>query len=115
MKVMISILITILSVCLYANDKSSAVQEKVVEVVISQKGFVPAQITLLPKQNLTLKITRTTDKTCMTELKNLDGSGVTSLPLNKVTTFKVGSFDQPQKVKLLCGMGMVAGLVTVGQ
>ena len=62
---------------------------------------------------MTLIITRKTDKTCMTELKNINGKGKTELPLNKEVRFTVGRLDKTGEIKLLCGMSMKAGVISV--
>jgi plastocyanin domain-containing protein len=93
--------------------KDQPVKERVVKVKVTEKGFVPPKIQVKTNEKLTLKITRLTDKTCMTELKNMNGEGETELPLNQETTFEVGTFNQPKSVQLLCGMEMVAGVVTI--
>lgn len=94
-----------------AHKKSA--KEKTVKVTISEDGFKPAQIEGQKGEDLVLLVTRTTDKTCMTELKNVNGKGETKLPLNKEVRFQVGHLDKSGDIKLLCGMDMKAGIVKV--
>lgn len=104
-----SLLISLLLVAGVAHADS----EKVVKVKISEDGFQPAQIEVKKGENLVLMVTRTTDKTCMKELKAVKGTGQTDLPLNKEVRFDVGALEKSGEVKLLCGMDMTAGVVKV--
>jgi len=81
---------------------------------VTEKGFEPAIVTAKAGQPITLAVTRTTDRTCATELvlkdANLDIRR--DLPLNKTVeiTFK------PTKTGDLvyaCGMDMYRGTVRV--
>jgi plastocyanin domain-containing protein len=99
------------------NKQKTAVEkitsQKTVKVEISEDGFKPANIKVNKGEDLVLLVTRKTDKTCMKELKNLDGSGQVKLPLNKEVKFEVGSSNKSGDVKILCGMDMTAGVITV--
>lgn len=92
---------------------SKDMERRVVSVTMGEKGMVPPKVQIKPNQHLTLKITRTTDKTCMTELKNQKDDGETLLPLNQEVVYEVGHFESPKTLKLLCGMEMVAGHVHI--
>ncbi len=91
------------------NEKS----KKTVKVEIDEDGFKPAKIKVHKGEELVLLVTRKTDKTCMKELKNADGTNQVKLPLNKEVMFKVGSLNESGEVKLLCGMDMTAGIISV--
>lgn len=96
-----------------AHEGKHPGKEKTIKVSIGEDGFKPAQIEVKQGENLTLLVTRTTDKTCMTELKNIEGEGKTKLPLNKEVRFALGHLDKSGEIKLLCGMDMKAGVVKV--
>ncbi len=97
----------------FAHEGAHLENEKTVKVSISEDGFKPAKIEAKKGETLTLLVTRTTDKTCMTELKNVNGKGETKLPLNKEVRFTIGQLDKTGDIKLLCGMDMKAGVVKV--
>ncbi len=119
MKKLIVIITSILAAgASFAGEGNRAAQkkstkEKAVKVTISEDGFKPSQIEGQKGENLVLLVTRTTDKTCMTELKNVNGNGETKLPLNKEVRYQVGQLDKAGEIKLLCGMNMKAGIVKV--
>lgn len=84
-----------------------------VEIKVTEKGFEPANVAVKKGQPVTLVITRTTDKTCATEIV-IDDYGIkTALPLNAAV--KV-SFT-PKKageLKYGCAMNkMVGGVLNV--
>jgi len=84
-----------------------------VEMKVTDKGFEPANVAVKKGEPVTLVITRTTEKTCATEIV-IDDYGVnTKLPLNKAVTV---SFT-PNKAGDLqygCAMGkMIGGVLKV--
>lgn len=88
--------------------------ERVVKVEIGKKGFKPAApLKFKPKENIVLNITRTTDKTCMKSLKHPKTGKLVKLPMNKQVRFEIGEYAKAQDIKLLCGMGMKAGVIHV--
>ena len=90
--------------------------ERVVKVEIGSKGFqAVTPLNFQPKENIVLNITRTTDKTCMKSLKHPKTGKLIKLPINKEVRFEIGEYSKPQEVKLLCGMGMKAGVISVSE
>ena len=88
--------------------------EKVVKVEIGKKGFKPeTPLNFKPNETIVLNITRTTNKTCMTSLKHPKTGKLIELPMNKEVRFEIGKYGKAQEIKLLCGMGMKAGVVYV--
>jgi len=88
--------------------------EKTVKVEIGKKGFKPqTPLRFKPNENIVLNITRTTAKTCMTELRHPKTGKLVNLPMNKEVKFDIGSYKKPTEIKLLCGMKMEAGVVHV--
>ncbi len=113
-KIIILLSMVALSSPLFAKETTKKVNtEKTINVEIGKKGFVPSSIEVKKGQNLTLNVKRTTNKTCMTELKNPINGSVVKLPLDKEVVFKVGTFKDEKTVKILCGMGMKAGVIIV--
>lgn len=88
-------------------------KSRAVKVEITEDGFKPAKIKAHKGEELVLLVTRKTDKTCMKELKTLDGTGEVKLPLNNEVRFEVGRLNKKGDIKLLCGMDMKAGVISV--
>jgi len=84
-----------------------------VEMKVTDKGFEPETLTVKKGRPVTLVITRTTEKTCATDIV-IDEYGIkTALPLNKAVEV---SFTPKKAGKLTygCAMGkMIGGVLTV--
>ena len=115
MKKLLSVVTTlILGTSAFAHEGHHEKEtKKTIKVEITEDGFNPAKINAHKGEDLVLLVTRKTDKTCMKELKSRDGSSLVKLPLNKEVEFNVGKLDKAGDIKLLCGMDMTAGVVTV--
>ena len=88
--------------------------EKAVKVEIGKMGFkAETELNFKPNENIVLNITRTTNNTCMKELKHPKTGKLVKLPMNKEVKFEIGFYEKPIEVKLLCGMGMKAGVIQV--
>jgi plastocyanin domain-containing protein len=83
-----------------------------VEVKVTGDGWVPDKIPAKAGEPLTLVITRTTDKTCATEIVVKDYKINTKLPLNKAVTVKFTP-TKAGEVKFACGMDMITGVIVV--
>ncbi len=59
------------------------VKVKVVEITVDEKGYSPSPLTLTKGEPVTLRLTRTSDKTCATEFVLDDPAVKADLPLNK--------------------------------
>jgi plastocyanin domain-containing protein len=84
-----------------------------VTMKVTDKGFEPASVTVKKGEPVTLAITRTTERTCATEIV-IDEHGIkTALPLNK----EVKVTFTPKKageLKYGCAMNkMIGGVLTV--
>ena len=91
-----------------AAAKPAAVQ--VIEMSVTEDGFVPAQVKVKAGQPVKLVITRKTDRTCAKEIVIKDFGINQPLPLNQAvevtfTPNKAGSF------RYACGMDMIAGVI----
>lgn len=85
---------------------------KTVQMKATEDGFIPNRIYVKKGEPLTLVITRTTERTCATELVVKDYGINQPLPLNKpvsvtFTPAKSGS------IRYACGMDMNTGLLIV--
>jgi plastocyanin domain-containing protein len=83
-----------------------------IKVTVSDRGFVPAQITVKRGAPVTLLVTRETEATCATELV-IEGTGVRQpLPLGQEVRV---TFTPEKKGELhySCPMDMVSGSIRV--
>lgn len=79
-----------------------------VEVAVTDEGFVPSKIPAKAGEALTLVITRSTDKTCATEILFHGQEGKTELPLGKAVEVTYTP-QQSGIVRFGCAMGMMVG------
>ncbi len=85
---------------------------RTVNVDVTSKGFEPARIEVKKGENVRLVVTRKTEQTCAKEMKLDDGAPV-KLPLNQPVTIEYTAKKAGQ-VRYACGMGMVGGVLVVG-
>lgn len=81
-------------------------------VTVDSEGFHPDKIQATAGQPVTLALTRTTDKTCATEVVVPDYNKKKELPLNQTVELTF----TPKKagdIKFSCGMEMFTGVVEV--
>jgi plastocyanin domain-containing protein len=96
-----------------AVDAKPATGARVVELKVTEDGFVPGNVTLKKDEPVKFVVTRTTDATCATELLIAGTDIKADLPLNKPveiawTPTKAG------QVKFGCAMDMmVSGMLLV--
>ena len=83
-----------------------------VEVKVTGDGWVPSSIPARAGEPLTLVVTRTTDRTCATEIVITEYGINARLPLNKPVTVTFTPRKAGQ-VKFACGMDMITGVVVV--
>jgi cobalt-zinc-cadmium efflux system membrane fusion protein len=89
---------------------SGAVQTA--RVIVSEKGYEPARVTLRAGVPARITFVRTTDATCGTEVTIPSLSLTRALPLNQPVDVEF----TPQKagdVEFVCGMGMLKGTIVV--
>jgi len=89
-----------------------AEETKVIDLIASEKGFQPSQIDVKPGTKVVLKVKRTTDATCATEIKIPSKNIKQELPLNKVVTIDLGTLTKGE-IRFTCGMNMMPGRVVV--
>ncbi len=92
------------------SQKEAAPQT--VKLTVSDKGFVPAEITVKKGVPVTLLVTREVEATCATELV-IEGQGIHKpLPLGQevVITFTP---DKKGEIRYSCPMDMLSGSIRV--
>ena len=86
--------------------------ERVVQMTVTEDGFVPAEIAVKKGEPLKLVITRKTKRTCATEIVIRDYGIEKKLPLDQAVEV---SFTPTRsgKVKYACAMDMIGGYLVV--
>jgi plastocyanin domain-containing protein len=85
---------------------------QVVQLAVTNEGFVPSQVTVKAGKPVQLVVTRRTERTCATEIVMKDFGVKEALPLDKAVTVSV----TPKKAgdyRYACGMDMIAGVLKV--
>jgi len=91
----------------------NAAGERVVELKVTENGFEPTPVTVKKGEPLVLKVTRTTDKTCATEILISDTEINVPLPLNQPVEVRYTP-NKSGQIRYGCAMGMmVAGVLVV--
>ena len=85
---------------------------QVVQVAVTDDGFVPAAIKVKRGQPVTLQVTRKTDQTCATEIVMKDFGVNQKLPLGKTVSVTITP-KGPGAFRYACGMDMITGVLTV--
>jgi plastocyanin domain-containing protein len=97
-----------------APDKAPATAPvkgaQVVTLTVTGDGFVPEEVKVKAGRPVTLVVTRTTDKTCATEIVMRDFGVNTPLPLGKAVQVTVTP-RKPGTYRFACGMDMIAGVL----
>ena len=97
-----SFLVVILSLVSF----SVSAKDTVVEIAVTEKGFVPSKIDVSPADSVILKITRTTDNTCSTSVQIPTQKIKKDLPLNQTVEIPLGKLAKGE-IKFGCGMNMM--------
>ncbi len=85
------------------------------DIVVTEKGFEPDQLTVKKGEAVQLAFTRKTDKTCAKQvvLQLGDGKKIEKpLPLDE-TVLIGATFAQGGQLRYACAMDMFAGVITV--
>ncbi len=83
-----------------------------VQLKVTATGFEPSEIKVKPETHLVLKVTRTSDETCATQIKVTEPKIKKDLPLDKEVTVDLGTLKKG-RVKFACGMDMMSGHIVV--
>jgi plastocyanin domain-containing protein len=105
----------ILSLC-FALSLTSPIaafanESQVIEIKITEEGFEPSNLEVPANVPVTLKVTRTTDNTCATDIKIKDKKIEKKLPLNETVSIDLGKVKKG-KLGFACGMNMLKGEIT---
>lgn len=90
----------------------AAEKPQVIDLAVTEKGFVPSSITVKPGTNVELRVTRKTDSTCATEIQVPSKKIKKDLPLNKSVSIEIGKLEKGE-ISFGCGMNMVTGVIFV--
>jgi plastocyanin domain-containing protein len=111
MRLATSFPLSLLSLALCLATPALAAAEPI-KLEVRSEGFVPSEIKVKAGEPVELLVTRTTDRTCATEIV-IEGQGVRrALPLGKPVSV---SFTpaRPGRLRYACAMNMVAGVLLV--
>ena len=105
-------IIALLPALALAHDSPHKQKNRVIEIRVTEEGFVPARVEARAGQPVTLVFRRTTEHTCATEAVFPSLGRTLALPLNKSvrTTLRPRSKGT---IEFACGMGMYTGQVVV--
>jgi len=93
-------------------DQAKPAAGATVAVKVTADGFEPDKVPAKKGQPLTLVVTRTTDKTCATEIVMKEYGINTPLPLNRPVSVTFTPSKSGQ-VRFACAMDMIGGVVVV--
>ena len=93
-------------------SSADAAREQRVKIAVTEKGFVPAVVTVQSGRSVTLLVTRRTARTCATELV-LKAHGINEeLPLGKTVVIRFTP-ERPGTLDYACAMDMIKGKIVV--
>jgi plastocyanin len=85
---------------------------RVVEVAVTEDGFVPSRVKALKGEKVRFLVTRKTDSTCAKEIVIAEHHIDQKLPLGKTVTVEFTPAKSGE-IRYACGMNHVAGVVFV--
>ncbi len=97
---------------LFTIATEAKTETKVIEMKVTDKGFEPSQITVMPGTSVTLKVTRLTDSTCATQIQVPSKKLKKDLPLNQTVEVTLGVLEKGE-ISFGCGMNMMGGQIIV--
>jgi plastocyanin domain-containing protein len=83
-----------------------------IQIQVTGDGFVPASIQVKRGQAVTLVVTRTTERTCATEIVIKEMGINQKLPLHKPVTVQFTP-SKSGTLRYACGMDMISGTIVV--
>jgi plastocyanin domain-containing protein len=93
-------------------SSAGAARDQRVKITVTEKGFVPAVVTVQSGRPVTLLVTRRTDRTCATELV-LKAHGIDQkLQLGKTVAIRFTP-ERPGTLDYACAMDMIKGRIVV--
>ena len=98
--------------CLALAGTIAQAKDQVIEIKSTPNGFEPSKIEVSSDDSVILKVTRTTDQTCATDIHIKDKKVKQNLPLNETVTINLGKLKKGE-VKFNCSMNMIKGSLIV--
>jgi plastocyanin domain-containing protein len=95
-----------------SGSQSGAADSGRVAITVTENGFEPATVTVPAGKPVTLVVTRTTTKTCATELVMAEHGINRELPLGQAVEITFTP-DKPGELNYACAMDMYKGKVIV--
>ena len=89
-----------------AFSLSAMAKDTIVDISVTEKGFVPSKIDVTTENPVILKITRTTEDTCSTSVQIPSHKIKKELPLNQMVEISLGKLAKGE-IKFGCGMNMM--------
>ena len=102
----------LLILCLSFAGLAAQAKDQIIEIKSTANGFEPEKIEVSADEPVVLKVTRTTDETCATDIQIKDKKVNQKLPLNETVTIKLGKLKKGE-VKFHCSMNMIKGSLQV--
>ncbi len=99
-------------ICLTLATVVAQAKDQVIEIKSTANGFEPDKIEVSSENPVILKVTRTTDETCGTDIQIKDKKVNKKLPLNETVTINLGKLKKGE-VKFSCSMNMLKGSLQV--
>lgn len=104
------IILSLISFLTYAKQHRDIVT---VNLTVTEKGFEPNKIDVVPDKPVRLSITRKTDDTCSTSIQVPAMKLKKDLPLNKTVLIDLGKLAKGE-LRFGCGMNMMdSGMIYV--
>lgn len=104
--------LVLFSACKSSGTANRAQGAQVVQIAVTQEGFVPSSVKVSKGQPVKLVITRKTERTCATEIVIKDYGIDQKLPLNQPVEV-VFTPTKSGTVQYACGMNMIKGQLEV--
>ncbi len=107
--------IIVIASLIFSFQFASAVSNEsgqIVELKVTEKGFVPEKVDVKPGTSVVLKITRKTDNTCAKQIKISSRNIKKDLPLDKAVSIDLGKLEKGD-ITFACGMDMMTGHIIV--
>lgn len=101
-----------LVLCLSLAGLVAQAKDQVIEIKSTANGFEPEKIEVSSEEPVVLKVTRTSDDTCATDILIKEKKVNQKLPLNETVTINLGKLKKGE-VKFSCSMNMVKGSLQV--
>ena len=97
-----------------ASGEAAHAERQTVAISVTEQGFTPSNAKVKMGEPISLVITRKTDQTCAKEIRIPDYGVTRELPLNSPVTITLTP-KKSGEIKYTCGMGMLGGVISVGE